>query len=187
MLIPTIYLIRHATPDWGRTDLIYHLPPGPPLSAQGEAEAARLGDFLRDVGVGYLFTSPLDRCRRTAEIAGAVVGLAAQVDARLTEWQPEEKPADVRARIWPAWVHAGQLCLDAGAAALVTHGGPIGLLLTELGLDPRQLAHYQSTFDRRNPVPPAGAWRAVRPSPDSPWSLDLVYTPEAHRARAWFV
>ena len=72
-MIPTIYLIRHATPDWSRTDLVYHLPPGPPLTAQGEAEAAKLGDFLRDMDVRHIFTSPLVRCLRTAEIAGAAV------------------------------------------------------------------------------------------------------------------
>jgi hypothetical protein len=93
----------------------------------------------------------------------------------------------VRARLWPVWVHAGELCLDAGPVALVTHGGPIGLLLTELGLDAKQLAHYQATYDRRNPVPPAGAWRAVRTSPDAPWALELAFTPEAHKARAWFI
>jgi broad specificity phosphatase PhoE len=187
MMIPTIYLIRHATPDWSRTDLVYHLPPGPPLTAQGEAEAAKLGDFLRDMAVRHIFSSPLARCLRTAEIAATTAGLAAVEDTRLTEWRPDEKAPDVRARLWPAWVRAGELCLQDGAVALVTHGGPIGVLLTELGMDAKQLAHYQSTFDRRNPAPPAGAWRAVRASPDAPWSLDLAFTPEEHRARAWFV
>ena len=186
-MIPTIYLIRHATPDWSRTDLVYHLPPGPPLTAQGEAEAAKLGDFLRDMSVGHLFTSPLVRCRRTAEIAAEPLGLTPVEDARLSEWRPDEKAPAVRARLWPAWVHAGELCLDTGAVALVTHGGPIGLLLTELGLDPKLLSQYQSRFDRGNPVPPAGAWRAVRASPDAPWSLELAFTLEAHRARAWFI
>jgi broad specificity phosphatase PhoE len=187
IVIPTIYIIRHATPDWSRTDLVYHLPPGPPLTAQGEAEAAKLGDFLRDMGVGHIFTSPLARCLRTAEIAAMPAGLTPVEDTRLAEWRPDERAPDVRARLWPAWVHAGELCLNTGAVALVTHGGPIGLLLTELGLDHKLLAHYQSTFDRRNPAPPAGAWRAVRTSPDAPWALELAFTPEAHQARAWFV
>jgi len=186
-MIPTIYLIRHATPDWSRTDLVYHLPPGPPLTAQGEAEAAKLGDFLRDMDVKHIFSSPLVRCLRTAEIAGAAVGLTPQEDARLAELRPNEKPAEVLARLWPAWVHAGELCLDSGAVALVTHGGAVALLLAELGLDPKQIAQYKSTFDRSNPLPPAGAWRAVRASPDAPWSLELAFTPEAHQARAWFV
>ena len=187
MMIPTVYLIRHATPDWSRTDLVYHLPPGPPLTAQGEAEAAKLGDFLRDMGVCHILTSLLERCLRTAEIAGKAVGLTPTVDGRLAEWRPDEKAPEVHARVWPAWVHAGELCLGSGPVALVTHGGPIGLLLTELGMDAKQLAHYQSTFDRRNAVPPAGAWRAVRASPDAPWSLELAFTPEAHKARAWFI
>jgi broad specificity phosphatase PhoE len=186
-MIPSIYLVRHATPDWSRTDLVYHLPPGPPLTPQGEAEAAKLGDFLRDMAVRHIFTSPLVRCQRTAEIAGAALGLTPVEDTRLAELRPEEKTPDIRARLWPVWVHAGELCLVSGPVVLVTHGGTIGLLLTELGLDSQQLAHYQATFDRRNPAPPAGAWRAVRASPDAPWSLDLAFTPEAHRARAWIV
>ena len=64
---PIIYLARHATPDWSRTDLPYHLLPGPPLVPQGEAEAAELGRFLREAGVSRLYTSPLERARRTAE------------------------------------------------------------------------------------------------------------------------
>lgn len=186
-MLPTIYLVRHATPDWSRTDLPYHLPPGPPLTAQGEQEAAQLGEFLRDMGVAQLLSSPLARCRRTAEIAAEVAGAGWVDEPRLAEWRPEEKAPDVHARLWPVWTHARETCLTAGPVALVTHGGPIGTLLTELGLDPKQLAHYQSTFDRRNPLPPAGAWRAVRPTPDGPWSLDLAYTPEASRARAWMV
>src|SRR5258707_2722188 len=111
-MIPTIYLIRHATPDWSRTDLVYHLPPGPPLAARGEAEAAKLGDFLRDMAVGHIFPSPLARCLRTAEIAAAPAGLTPQEDTRLAEWRPDEKAPDVRARLWPAWVHAGEMCLN---------------------------------------------------------------------------
>jgi drug/metabolite transporter (DMT)-like permease len=30
--MPLIYLIRHATPDWSRTDIPYFTPPGPPLT-----------------------------------------------------------------------------------------------------------------------------------------------------------
>ena len=176
----TVYLVRHATPDWARTDLIYHLPPGPPLTEQGQREAAQLGDFLRDMGVRAVRASPLERCWRTAEIAAGVAGAEWQVDQRLAEWRPEEKPPDVLARVWP-------VCLEASEAeapmALVTHGGPIGAVLAELGLEARQLAHYQGQFDRRNPLPPAGAWRAVRPAPDEPWALELAFTPEQHRAR----
>jgi probable phosphoglycerate mutase len=186
-MLPTIYLIRHATPDWARTDLVYHLPPGPPLTAQGETEAAQLGDFLRDMSVRHLLASPLERCQRTAALAAQTAGAAWTTEPRLAEILPAEKPADILARIWPVWVQAGQACLETGPVALVTHGGPITHLLTELGLDPKRLAQHQAAFDRRNPLPPAGAWRAVRASADQPWALDLAFTPQAHAARAWLV
>jgi len=186
-MLPTVYLIRHATPDWSRTDLVYHLPPGPPLTPQGEEEALHLGEFLRDMGVTRMYASPLERCHRTALLAAQVSGAAWDVEPRLAELRPEERAADVLARVRPVWAHAGQICLETGPVALVTHGGPITLLLGELGLDPQVLAQHQAAFDRRNPLPPAGAWRAVRPSADLPWRLDLAYTPEAHAARAWLV
>lgn len=183
-MLPTVYLIRHATPDWSRTDLVYHLPPGPPLTPQGEAEAAQLGDFLRDMRVRQLFVSPLERCQRTAALAAPVAGAAVATDHRLAEIRPEEKAADVLARVWPLWLDAAQA---PSPVALVTHGGPITLLLAELGLDPAVLAQHQAAFDRRNPLPPAGVWRAVRPAPAAAWALDLAFTPAEHAARAWVV
>ena len=187
MLLPTIYLVRHATPDWNRKDIPYHLPPGPPLIEKGEKEAAQLGEFLRDMGVKQMLFSPLIRCSRTAELSAAIAGAEAQLDVRLAEQRPEEKPAEVLARIWPVWVHAGERCLTDGPVALVTHGGPIQHLLAELGLDPKLMQQYKNTFDRQNPVPPAGAWRAVRQNPEGPWTLDLAFTPDEHRTKAWFV
>lgn len=185
---PTLYLVRHATPDWSRTDIPYHLPPGPPLTAQGEAEAAQLGEFLRDMGVRRLLHSPLERCARTAAIAGAVAGGQVELDLRLAELLPEEKPSDVLARVWPVWTQAGESCLGGEALALVTHGGCVALLLAELGLPAKEISRYQGQFDRRNPVPPAGAWRAIRPTPEGPWSLDLAFKPDARqKAKAWFV
>lgn len=185
---PSLYLVRHATPDWSRTDIPYHLPPGPPLTPQGEREAAQLGEFLRDMGVTRLLHSPLERCARTAALVAEVSGATLQLDLRLAEILPQEKPADVLARIWPVWLEAGQACLAGETLALVTHGGPVSLLLAELGLTAKDLSHYQAKFDRRNPLPPAGAWRALRPAAEGAWSLDLAFTPQAEqKAKAWFV
>ena len=186
-MLPTVYLIRHATPDWSRKDIPYFIPPGPPLTPQGEAEAAQLGEFLRDMGVRRVWHSPLERAARTAALAAEVAGAALELDVRLAEQRPEEQPADVLARVWSMWVFAGERCLEEGPVALVSHGGPIQRLLTELGLDDKQLQRYKSQFDHSNPLPPAGAWRAVRATPEGPWTLDLAYTPDAHRTKAWLV
>ncbi len=76
----TIYLARHASPDWNRKDIPYHIPPGPPLTPQGRLEAAALGAFLRPAGVSTIASSPLERCQHTAQIVGAALGLPVEVD-----------------------------------------------------------------------------------------------------------
>jgi len=178
LYVPTVYLIRHATPDWSRTDIPYHIPPGPPLTPQGEGEAQQLGRFLWEAGVALIYVSPLERAGRTAEITASLTGASVQQIMALAEWRPEEKAEDVRARVWPAWEEAAALSQQVGPVALVTHGGPVGVLLKELGLPDRDLDAYRRRFDRNNPLPPAGAWKASRLPASSAWSLSLVFTPE---------
>ena len=81
--LPSIYLARHGETAWsltgqhtGRTDL--------PLTPRGERNAARLGQRLRSTRFDTVFTSPLQRARRTCELAG--FGDAASVDPDLVEW-----------------------------------------------------------------------------------------------------
>ena len=80
---PRIYLIRHGETEWslasrhtGRTDI--------PLTEQGEREARRLGERLRDLRFSQVFTSPRQRARRTCELAG--LGPAAKIEPDLAEW-----------------------------------------------------------------------------------------------------
>jgi broad specificity phosphatase PhoE len=176
--ISTIYLIRHATPDWTRTDIPYHLPPGPPLTTKGEDEAARLGLFLKQSGVASIFTSPLERARRTAEIVTAIIGVPTQLDDGLTELQPGEEVVAVRARIEPVWEKAGRLSQQDGPVALVTHGGPIAIWLETLGMPKATIDAYRLKFDRNNPVPPGGAWKATCITPQSNWALSLAFIPD---------
>jgi bisphosphoglycerate-dependent phosphoglycerate mutase len=81
--LPGVYLARHGETAWsisrqhtGLTDL--------PLTAQGEAEAARLGERLVGLAFAGVLTSPLQRAVRTSELAG--FGSAAEVDPDLLEW-----------------------------------------------------------------------------------------------------
>lgn len=81
--LPQIYLVRHGETDWsisgqhtGRTDI--------PLTKQGELAAQELHARLKSLSFAKTFTSPLQRARRTAELAG--FGRSAEVDLDLMEW-----------------------------------------------------------------------------------------------------
>lgn len=81
--LPVVYLARHGETAWtishqhtGMTDL--------PLTAQGEAEAARLRARLAGSTFAAVLTSPLQRAVRTCELAG--FDSAAAVDPDLVEW-----------------------------------------------------------------------------------------------------
>ncbi len=174
--MPTVYLARHATPDWSVTDIPYHIPPGPPLIEQGESEAAALGQFLRLQGVKRIFVSPLERCQATAQIAAAAAGARMETVEGLREWQPGEGRELVTARFLPAFETAYRASTQAGPVAMITHGGPIGLMLVELGMDPQTLKDHR-LFDHNNPLPPGGAWEASRTAPDGPWNLRLAFVP----------
>lgn len=174
----TIYLVRHATPDWSRTDIPYHIPPGPPLTEQGRAEAEALGAFLHQAGVRQIFTSPLERCHHTAQIAGALAGAPVETLPELGEWSPGETMQAMRERTWPAFEQACLACAETGPVALVTHGGPVLVLLEALGMPP-EVSREHRIYDHRNPLPPAGAWLAQRNGQGEAWALELVFTPQA--------
>jgi broad specificity phosphatase PhoE len=77
-----LILLRHGETEWsrtrrhtGRTDI--------PLTAAGEAEAAALAPALAARPVAAVFTSPLQRAARTAELAGLS---NAKQDPDLQEW-----------------------------------------------------------------------------------------------------
>jgi len=176
-----LFLIRHASPDWNRPDLPYHIPPGPPLSPQGLNEAQALAGFLRTTGVQRLLTSPLERCMHTAQIVSAATGAPWQVVDGLREWQPHENKEIVLARALPvvdqAWreVHANGA---GGPVALFSHGGPILALLSALGIDDSTLETLR-IYDHRNPLPPAGVWQVSPGDPGeaSGRDLRLVFVP----------
>ena len=81
--LPEIYLARHGETAWtitgqhtGRTDL--------PLTERGERNARSLGERLRGIVFTHVFCSPLQRARRTCELAG--FGAAVKLDPDLVEW-----------------------------------------------------------------------------------------------------
>lgn len=180
----TVYLVRHATPDLTRTDLVYHLPPGPPLTGLGEEQAVELGHYLCGRGVRGIWSSPLERARRTADLAALSCAAEVVTDARLIEMQPGETHDDVYARARPVW----DIVLAAaanGPQALVAHGGVITALLLALGVAPETLAVFGRRFDSGNPVPPAGAWLVRVPDTTGVPSARLVFIPDLRPPEPW--
>ena len=127
-----IFLVRHATPDWEHTDISYDIQPGPKLSPKGEREADALADFLKSQGVVRLFYSPFERGARTAQIVAAANGIAAVPEEGLSEWPMASEPEiQVRQRMAAVFGRAARESVELGPIGLVSHGGPIALLLME--------------------------------------------------------
>jgi probable phosphoglycerate mutase len=81
--LPQVYLVRHGETAWtlsrqhtGLTDI--------PLTENGERGAKLLGENLKHLQVARVFTSPLQRAKRTCELAG--FGDRCEIDAELVEW-----------------------------------------------------------------------------------------------------
>jgi broad specificity phosphatase PhoE len=103
-MLPSVTLVRHGETEWsasgkhtGRTDI--------PLSEEGERKARGLRERLKGVNFDRVFTSPLQRARRTCELAG--FGEAAKVDPDLLEWNYGDyegrKTSDILAER-PGWL-----------------------------------------------------------------------------------
>jgi probable phosphoglycerate mutase len=82
-VLPVVYLARHGETAWtlsgqytGFTDL--------PLTERGERNARRLEERLGGLTFAKVFTSPLQRARRTCELAS--FGAVAEIDVDLVEW-----------------------------------------------------------------------------------------------------
>jgi broad specificity phosphatase PhoE len=117
--LPVIYLARHGETAWtvsgqhtGLTDI--------PLTEHGERNARRLGERLKGLTFPHVLTSPLQRARRTCELAG--FGKVAEVDPDLVEWNygayEGRKNVDIR-KERPDWQLFRDGCPDGESPAAV--------------------------------------------------------------------
>jgi len=120
---PQVFLVRHGETAWtlsrqhtGRTDI--------PLTAQGERDAQALGARLQGMHFTTVLSSPLQRARRTAELAG--FGERMATDADLMEWNYGEyegrRTSDIRTgrpgwRLFEDGCPGGETVLDLGTRA----------------------------------------------------------------------
>jgi broad specificity phosphatase PhoE len=120
-VLPQVYLVRHGETAWtisrqatGRADI--------PLTERGEHAAQELSARLQGLSFAKVFTSPLQRARRTGELAG--FGERMEPDADLMEWDygayEGRRTLDIRAE-HPGW-------------RLFEDGCPGGETLLEVGM-----------------------------------------------------
>ncbi len=158
-----IWLIRHGETAWslsgahtGLTDL--------PLTPAGEARAAQIKGRLEGNRFSLVLTSPLQRARRTCELAG--FGSVAQIEPNLLEWNYgdyEGRTTDEVRKQRPGWslfrdgVPGGETieavgkraqavidrALEAdGDVALFAHGHILRILASVwLGIEPAGARH----------------------------------------------
>lgn len=89
-----IHLVRHGETD-NPDDIVYASLPGFNLTARGEAQARSTARFLGSQPITAVWSSPLQRALRTAEIIARRRGLSVQVDEDLVEWRLMERWAGV--------------------------------------------------------------------------------------------
>lgn len=116
-----LWLLRHGATEWaqsgrhtGSTDL--------PLLPEGEDEARKLAPLLARQQFDVVLVSPLQRARRTCELAG--LGDRAEVCEALREWNYGAyegiTTAEIRRTI-PGWTVFSHGCPDGEDAAQVQH------------------------------------------------------------------
>jgi broad specificity phosphatase PhoE len=156
------YLVRHGTHALVGKVLAGRMP-GVVLSPEGRAQAAQLADRFASNPVARVLSSPLERCRETAEAIAARLRLAVEVEPALNEidcgeWTGRDFASLAGDPRWHAWnsqrdrngipggeqvsevrtrvmaVLAGLAARDLGPTVLVSHSDVIKVsVLTLLG------------------------------------------------------
>lgn len=146
----TIYCIRHGLVQNPR-GVYYGRLPRFGLSAEGRAQAARAGAYLRATRLDAIYTSPMLRARQTAGLVRGDRDIRLRISSLLNEvnspydgkpWQvlearqfdvytgspPEyDQPQDVLARML-RFVARARRDWPGGSIAAVSHGSPLAIL-----------------------------------------------------------
>src|SRR6185312_8412918 len=146
--LPRLWLVRHGETEWSRSGQYTGLT-DLPLTRHGEEQARRAGrtlEAIRAAGTEFqlAMTSPLQRARHTAELAGfpgaESVEWAHEWDYGVPGGETIDQVGDRAGRI----VQRVRTDLaDGGNAVLFSHGHFSRILAAVwLGLDPRQGRHF---------------------------------------------
>ena len=205
MPIQQVYLIRHGETEWslsgqhtGVTDI--------PLTEKGRRVAKLLQPVLAKETFALVLTSPLDRARKTCELAG--LGAQAEIDRDLVEWNYGEyeglTPKQVHAET-PGWMLFSDGCPGGespeqvggrvdrviarvravkGHVALFAHGHVFRVLAARwLGLPPTAGCHFLLDTATLNilsyyrGIPAVKRWNAVLKAQGKQWVNGKRRTP----------
>ena len=129
-------MVRHGETEWsasGQHTSVTEVP----LTEKGEAAARVIGDRLADTAFDLVLTSPRERARRTAELAGFP---DAHVEEDLAEWAYGDYEGvttpEIREQVpgWTVWTHpcpGGESAADVGrrldrvVGKVRAHGGRV--------------------------------------------------------------
>ena len=94
-LVTNVLLIRHGENDWVGTDRLAGRTPGVHLNEKGRNQAQALADTLATQPIAAIYSSPLERCRETAQPTADALGLPVQIyehvlEADYGEWQGQQ-------------------------------------------------------------------------------------------------
>ncbi len=134
-----ISLARHGETDDNLEPFRFQGFTDTPLNDTGLRQAHRLADKVSGDGIVSLWSSDLRRARETAEIVGARIGMAPQLDARLREgcrgrWEghlmvdiERDEP-----ELYAAWRRAGPQFRFPGGESLLEHQRRVLASLAEI-------------------------------------------------------
>lgn len=80
-----IIFLRHGQARNNTERLLAGRSPGVPLTETGIKQANDIGQFLKSLDISHIYSSPIERAHRTAEIVGEYTGIAPTLDERLLE------------------------------------------------------------------------------------------------------
>jgi 2,3-bisphosphoglycerate-dependent phosphoglycerate mutase len=164
--VKRLYLVRHCHTSGQAADR--------PLTAEGEAQALALADFLAPMGIERIVSSPYRRAVGSISPLAARLGLPVETDERLAERVLSTEPmADWEERMRTSYVEVEHTlpggettsgALTRGVAAVealldhpaestvaVSHGNLLSLLLGHYGYHAGGLAGYEAWRALTNP------------------------------------
>lgn len=135
-----IFLVRHGEPTsiWGEPDV------DPGLSPAGHAQAARAADTLAGQSVTRTLSSPMRRCRETADPFGRLSGRLLRLEGRVGEVMTPADAQDRRAWLQACfpWRGGEQMAWDDMAAETLSWRADLLTCLQNLDEDTVVFTHF---------------------------------------------